>query len=206
MNTKKKLVALVLVMLTVFTMTASALATTNGDNDTMIVYVTVNETTKPKPDSTTETVTQPYFENEPVEVSTTATVYELVQAMSQAKKPFGYDACWKDVPLVDSNGNPTGQYGKALVSLSLHKTDEASKTETYVTRSSITTTTKQDVQEAFCYYQYNYSGSGWTYKVNDDTADDTYMDSYNLAAGDKVTLSYCTTSDSWRVYYIPTNN
>lgn len=203
MNTKKKIVALVLVMLTVFTMTTSALAM--ADNS-MVVYVTVNKTTKPNPSSTTETVTGTFYEHQAVIVPSNATVYDLLEVMSEEEKAFGYGAGWRKVPIVDSNGNRTGEYGKALVSLTLYTTDVATKTDTYLTLSSTSTTTKQDVQEIFPYYQYNYSGSGWMYKVNDDTADDIYMDSFSLAAGDEVTLSYCTTSDSWRVYYIPESN
>ena len=199
MKNSKKIVALVLAMVMIFALTASALAATDS---TMTVYVTVNKTTKDNPSATTETVTETYYTRQAVTVPANATVYNLLEAMSDAEKPFGYGAGWRKVPLVDSNGNRTGEYGKALVSLSLNITDTATKTDTYLTLSSTSTTTKQDVQEIFSYYQYNYSGSGWTYKVNNDTADDTYMDSYNLSAGDVVTLSYCTTSDSWKEFYV----
>lgn len=198
MKNSKKLVALVLAMVMIFALTASALAATDS---TMTVYVTVNKTAKESSSSTTETVTETYYTSQAVTVPANATVYDLMQAMSDAGMSLGYDACWKNVPLVDANGNKTGEYGKALVSLSLNTTNTATKTDTYLTLSSMSTTTKQDVQELFSYYQYNYSGSGWTYKVN-NTTPDVYMDSYTLTAGDTVTLSYCTTTDSWREYYI----
>ena len=197
MKNSKKLIALVLAMVMIFALTASALAGTTSTDSTITVYVTVATSTKTSSNGT-RVIGDTISGDTPVSFDITAgsTVKDLVDTMSNLDTAFAYDAVWKTVDLVDSNGNQTGNTAHALVSLSNKAT--VNNVTTYniwgshsqmVDTVSSSTFGKQ--------HTYTYVGQDWMYEVNGTRPEDKYMEQYVLSNGEQVVLLYESSEFGW---------
>lgn len=201
MKNSKKLIALVLAMVMIFALTASALAATTSDNTKMTVKVTIQGVfeapTASDPDAT-ETIE--VCTNQAVTVPTGSTAYAVVEALSKSDSISAHDAVWKDVVILDADGNKTDKTGKALVSLSCNTQDVTNGVYGYYTWSGYSTTTKTLSNSSFTYYDCVYKGVNWTYSVTSGGTTvnpDVYMDSYTLVNNDTLTLTFLESSETW---------
>lgn len=190
MKNSKKLVALVLAMVMIFALTASALAATENAN---AVTVTVQIFKR-------STSSMTGFGSCSVTLTTeNPTVYDAIEAIS---KDTSYtklrNTAWIEVPIVDANGNPTGENGKALVYLTAERGSYNSQCVwTTITENlgsvGMTVATPNGSET-----NYTYDGTDWIYYLNDNTLPETnYMDKTTITNGDRITLYYQTSSESW---------
>lgn len=196
MKNSKKIVALVLAMVMIFALTASALAATDSTNDTIEVSVSI---IKRYPSGMTPIL------SETVTVPSNATAYNAVQVFldSQSTKttyPRVSDAVWKTVPVVDENGNKTGE-GRVLFGLNLAtKTGTNSygdiiKTETLSSHGTTTITPTSATASSG-----TYSGDDWIFELYDGympVTVDNYLDHTPLQDGYDISLIYQTSNISW---------
>lgn len=207
MKNSKKIVALVMAMVMIFALTASTLAATNATTG-VTVKVTVkgvlNVPTGTNPDNT-ETTTLCTLQPYQITTGTNKnTVYDLVNSMDAVQSTYAYGPVWKDVPLTDSDGTPTGGYGKALVVLSnkIATSNNATYPDfVYNTWGSTSKTTQTYDGSVFQCYKYVYTGYDWVYSVNGNIIEDKYMDQYVLSDGDQVELIYQYQAKAWERYF-----
>ena len=180
MKNSKKLVALVLAMVMIFALTASALAATNS---TITVKVTVRSIlaapTTSDPDATATTV---LCSNQTFNITSGSSVYDLVQTMSNTDFAYAHNAAWREVDVLDSNNQPTGETGKVLVSLSNTTISEVMG-NTITTEKAWGNVSQNDIMvnsDIFAKYTHGeYEGTEWVYSVN-GTEPDVYMNQYTL--------------------------
>lgn len=195
MKNSKKLIALVLAMVMIFALTASALAATNS---TMTVYVTIKGVLS---DNELDTVT--ICTEKDYTITSSSTVYNLIQTLSDTDSPYAHNAVWKTVDIIDTtSGNQTGT-AKALTSLSCTTTGNYmgyDATYEYVWGGN-SRMVQYDIVDTFStIHRGNYVGTDWVYSVKrgDATVEPTvYMDQYTLQDGDHVTLTYKYDNFSW---------
>lgn len=205
MKNSKKLIALVLAMVMIFALTASALAATN---DTQTITVNVNFSKRSSSGLiglASREVTVTYQTGE------TPTIYDAVcAAFNDGTEPGVASPTWKTVPIVNADGDETGETGKALVSLnSITKTG----TNTYgdsleiVTLGGTGTTTMTPVSKIMANgkttttYNCTYNGTDWIYEVYENgympVEVTDYMDRMPLQANYSVGVIYQTSSETW---------
>lgn len=208
MKNSKKIVALVLAMVMIFALTASALAATDSaDAVTYTVTVVVRGEANGITTSYARAANMQVTGQVTEQGSKVPTVYDAVVAMAASSAyPDFNNALWKTVPIVDANGNKTGETGQALIYADATWTSYVQVNGSYVLSTLVgalgSSGKTQKIPSGNDTYNCSYTGSDWIFSIshgpNQPLVDGTdYMDRTDLQDGDTVYLTYKTTTESW---------